>query len=175
MEEHELELLKEAEDATFIEVVKLTSAGRSTQYIQSQTGCPPRQQREYVEKFKAYVRNDQYAHDRSKELIGFADQHFGRLIEGFYQVVDEADMNNDPKLKKESLKEIANVEKMRIDFFQKAGLIGQDGLGDAIAENERKTAQVVEILKTVSKKFPEAGKYIAEEIKKLNGEVIPVK
>lgn len=167
----ELELAKEAENETFYEVVKLTASGRSPQFIHSQTGIPPRKQREMNEEFRAYVRNDRYAFDRSKELVGYADQHFGHLINGFNEVIDEAEMANDPKLKKEALKEIANVEAMRIKFFQSAGLIGQQGIGDEIVEAERKIAQVVSILRETASKFPEAASFIRAELQKLNGQV----
>lgn len=167
----EIELAQEAATETFYEVVKLTASGRSPQFIHSQTGIPPRKQREINEEFRAGVRNDRYAFDRAKELVGYADQHFGHLINGFNEVIDEAEMANDPKLKKEALKEIANVESMRIKFFQSAGLIGQQGIGDEIVEAERKISQVADILKRTAAKYPEAGNFIRAELQKLDGQV----
>lgn len=181
---NELELLAEQEQETITEVISMFAQGGTPAQIHSKTGVPPARQREIRAQWQRYLSDDAYAHNRAKTLIGEADEHYKTLIGKLYEVVETADdeinsnsgggrgLTSAGRLKKEAIKEIAELERLRIEFFQRAGVIGQAGIGDQIAEAEERIALVVEILKETAKRFPAAAKFIAEQISKLNGQTI---
>ena len=168
----ELALPEEQIQDRNLEIVKLTAQGKTRQYIQSQTGVIPRMQREIVEQYKAFVRRDLWTVDRSKEIIGFMDEHYTSIIQGLYESISEAEMNDDYKSKAAFLKIIAEVEGKRVDALQKAGVFASQNVGDDMAKQQEEQDAIIEILKEVSTKWPDAGRYIAEKIGELKGEVI---
>lgn len=169
---NELELLAEKEMKEAAEVIGLLSQGKTPTQINSLTGVPPRRQREIKEAWFQHLCSDRYAGERSKQLIGMADEHYSHLISEMYDVADQANSQGDYKVRKEALKEVANIEKIRIDFFQKAGIISENSLGNNLAEMHEEVERVKEVLKRLSAKFPEFRKAIAEELALMNGEVI---
>ncbi len=171
---NELELLAEKESEDAATVVKLISQGKTSAQIHAMTNIPPKRQREIKSQWEALLSNDRWAAHRSKLLIGAADEHYQSIINGLYEVIDDAEQQSpvDYKTKKEALREIANVEKMRIDFFQKAGIIGQQSLGDDLAKMHEEKERITEMLKRIAQKHPEFRKVIATEMEIMNGEVI---
>ncbi len=164
----EIEPALDAETDRNMMIVRLTSEGRNAAYIQSQTGAPRALQRDVVEKFKHYARNDLYTQQRSREIVGFADQHFGSVIEQLYEVVSEADMNSDYKNKANTLKMIAEIEAKRIDFLQKAGVLSSQSIGDEVAQAAIVKEQIIGVLKETITKFPETRKFIESRLLELN-------
>jgi len=171
----EIELPEDKIKEINMEVVRLTAEGRTKQYIKSQTGVSPAEQRKINEEYKAFVRNDLWTAQRSREIVGYMDEHFGSIITQLYEVVSAADMADDYKNKGNALKLIAEVEAKRVDALQKAGVLSATNIGDEVAESNRKQEIIINILKEVSQRWPDAGKFIAAEIAKMNGEVIPTR
>lgn len=168
----ELELPEDQIHDRNMEVIKLTAEGRTKQYIQSQTGVPAPMQRQINEEYKAFIRNDLWTANRSREIIGYMDEHFTSIISQLYEVVDEADMAGNYKDKANTLKLIVETEVRRVDALQKAGVLSSQNIGDEVAESNARQEAIIEILKEVSIKWPDAGKYIATKIAEMSGEVI---
>lgn len=169
---NELDLPEDQIQERNLEVVRLTAEQRTKEYIQSQTGVPPRLQRQINEEYKQFVRNDLWTANRSREIVGYMDEHFNSIIKGLYEVVDAADMNDDYKNKGNALKLIAEVEVKRTDTLQKAGVLSAQNVGDEVAAMNERQNQIMEILKDIAKKHPDVGREIAARIAELNGEVI---
>ena len=155
-----------------LEVVRLTVEGKTKQFIQSQTGVPPRLQKDIMEEYRHFIRRDMWTEQRSKEIVGEMDLHFTSIIQKQYEAVDSADMADDYKAKSNILKAIADTEAKRVDALQKAGVLSAQGIGDEVARVEERQQAIIEILKEVAKKYPEAAKFISEKIAELNGQVI---
>lgn len=169
---NELELPEDQIAERNMEVVKLTAEQRSKEYILSATGVPPAEQRKINEQYKTFIRNDMWTSNRSREIIGYMDEHFSSIIVQLYEVITAAEMADDMKLKASTLKLIVETEGKRVDALQKAGVLSAQNIGDDIAESNARQEKIVEILKDVAREWPDAGKYIAERIAEMSGEVI---
>lgn len=168
----DLEPALEAERERNLMVVRLTAEGRTKSYIQSQTGVPPAAQRKINEEFKQYARNDLYTQQRSREIIGYFDEHYSSLIQQMYEVVSEADMNGDYKNKGNALKLIAEMEAKRVDALQKAGVLSAQSIGDEVAQMQIKHEKIISLLKDVATQYPAAAELIAQGIADIQNEVI---
>lgn len=169
----ELEAMAEFERDTAAEVIRLLAEGKTAGEVSSRTAVPPRKQREIKQAWYAMLSDPRYAEGRSKQLIGEIDEQYSSLIRDLYLVIDEADNAPSPdyKTKKEALKEIANIHKMRAEIFLKAGLINKDSIGDDIAMITEKLDAMKEIIKKVAKAYPPARQMIEEEIAVYEGRV----
>ncbi len=176
--QNEIELAYDLEIEKEKEVIKLKVQGKTPSEIERLTGVPPRVQREIQGRFEAYANNDLVTQTKARTVVAEMDEHFTSVKRDLYAVKEEAEINNEWRLAKDVLKDIAAVEKMRVDALQKAGVLSSDGLGDHLAEAEKRQEQILELLKRVAKQHPEAAKTIAEGIADLNngnGEVITVR
>lgn len=171
----ELEEVYESELETEKEVIKLISLGKTPSEIQAATSVPPRVQREIRGRFQAYAQDDIQTQARTKEALAFMEEHFTYLIREMQTVAEEADDAGDFKLKKEALREQANIIKMRIESLQKAGLLNADGVGDQLVAMETEKAKIIAVLKGTVQKFgkqyPDVARYLVEQIASLSGEV----
>lgn len=172
---NELEQLAEVEQEKRTEVIRLISEGKTPGEIFSRTGVPNREQREIRDAWYRLLNDDRWAQQRSKQLTAEADNHFDSVIRGLYDVISSAEEQDDYKTKLSAQKEIANVLKMRVDFMQKAGIIGQQGIGDAIAEAEAMVSQVEGILKELVQAFPDTRKWVSQKLVELNTQTIPTR
>ena len=168
----ELELPEDQIRERNMEVVRLTAEGRTKEYIRSQTGLTARQQRAVNEEYKTFVRSDLWTANRSREIIGYMDEHFGAIIVRLYEVVDAAEMNDDYKNKGNALKLIAEVEAKRADALQKAGVLSAQSLGDDVAASNARQEKIMTVLKNFAVKHPELAKELANDIASIDNEVI---
>ncbi|QLF83346.1 hypothetical protein SEA_NICEHOUSE_102 [Rhodococcus phage NiceHouse] len=169
---NELELPEDQIAERNMEVVRLTAEQRSKEFIFSATGVPPAEQRRINDQYKSFIRNDMWTSNRSREIIGYMDEHFSSIIIQLYEVVTAAEMADDMKLKASTLKLIVETEGKRVDALQKAGVLSAQTIGDDIAESNARQEKILNILKEVALQWPEAGRYIAEKIAEMSGQVI---
>lgn len=168
----ELEDLAEVEKLKAVSVVQLTAEGRSTAYIQKETGVGPAGQRQINKDFKNYAQNDMYAETVARQLVGYVNEHYGAIIKRFYEAVDEAEQNGDYKIKATILKQIVDTEKIRVEILQKAGVLTAHSVGDDIAQMQSEKAQIIELLKEIAQKFPEAKQAIVKGISRITQETV---
>lgn len=166
---YELELQIEQSNDLKNKVVKLTAEGRKPSEISRITGLSLREQREINEEFRELARNSTYVQRRSKEIIAYGDVHFGSIIDRLNEVEESAKLNGDDKLRADTLSKLIVAEAKRIEFLQKAGIINDQGIGAEVARVEAKQEQIIGILQEARAKFPQAAKWIGEQLQKLNG------
>lgn len=167
-----LELLAEQEQDMMIDVVRLQAEGRGKQYIQQKTGASYKKQAEISKNFKSYVNTDRYIQERSREAVGQIDEHYTGLLLKFYEQYDNADSNDDYKTSSDILTRIANVEKERVNFLTKAGMISAGGIGDDLVELEQMKDDITKVLREIAIEKPDLAKYISEKLSQISGEVI---
>lgn len=167
-----LELLAEQEQDMMLEVVKLQAEGRTKTHIQQKTGASFKKQNEISNNFKSFVNTDRYIQERARESVGQIDIHYTSLLDKFYQVVDDADANDDYKTKADVLKKIADVEKQRVEFLGKAGMMSAGGIGDDLVELEEQREKIKQVLREIAQERPDVAKLIAQKLAKLDGTVV---
>ena len=168
----DLELLAEQEQDMMMEVVKLQSEGRTKTYIQQKTGASFKKQNELGARFKSFVNTDRYIQERARESVGQIDTHYTSLLSKFYEVVDDAENNNDYKTKADVLKKIADVEKQRVEFLSKAGMMSAGGIGDDLVELEEQKERIKQVLREIAQERPDVAQLIAQKLAQLDGTVI---
>lgn len=167
-----LELLAEQEQDMMMDVVKLQAEGRTKTYIQQKTGASFKKQNEVAQNFKSFVNTDRYIQERARESVGQIDTHYTSLLSKFYEVVDDAEAADDYKTKADVLKKIADVEKQRVEFLSKAGMMSAGGIGDDLVELEEQREKIKQVLRDIAQERPDVAKLIAQKLAELDGTVV---
>lgn len=106
----------------------------------------------HLAEWRGMVSNNEAIRSRAREALGTADQHYNRLIQKAYEVIDAADAQDELGEKSKAIKLILDIETKRIDMLQKAGLLENKEIADELMEMERKQSVLVGILRDVSGK-----------------------
>lgn len=177
----ELEAVFETELASYQKVIELIARGKTPSQIQSDTGIPPAQQRKMYAQFEEYANNDFQTQKRAKAIIAELDVQYTYIIRKLEETLEEIEESLEPdyKLKKEILKELASVNKMRAEQLTKAGVLNSEGVADQIAHMEKEHQAVLDLLKRVAKEakgpeFRRVREIIADGLAQIRNEVIEV-
>lgn len=168
----DLELVAELEQDLMMDIIKLQSEGRTKSHIQQKTGASYKKQAELSDRFKVFVNSDRYIQERARESVGQIDIHYTSLLTKFYEVVDEAESADDYKTKADVLKKIADVEKQRVEFLAKAGMMSAGGIGDDLVELEEQREKIKQILREIATERPDVAQLISQKLAKLDGTVV---
>lgn len=135
----------------------------------------------YVDFWRDSTRGNQFLKDRVNDLINTLDDHYSKLIQKQYEVIDEVDeiMSSgvEEKLvaallsqKTSAISKIADYESKRVDVLQRAGILEVNDIGDQLIEMEAKHAQIIRILQEVASEFPAVRMQIAAKLQELTNE-----
>lgn len=141
---------------------------------------------EHIKEWKESNSGNKFMQERVEELLALSDEHYSKLIRGFYDVVQTIDVALTDASSKDraallgqkntALKAIADVEAKRIDMLQKAGLLEAADLGDQFAEQEAKAQQIMNIIRDVTSSCdvcrPEVSRRLAEIMGKADPTII---
>jgi hypothetical protein len=163
----ELELIRRAEVES--EVVALYASTYSVSDIIKKTGLRKSEVDEILKSFKVYAMQDKVLREMSRETVLKTRQHYDQLIQKLYDAITVANESGDYKAEMTGLKMVADVEKQRVDFMQKAGMLADNEIGDQIIESERKQKVIIDILRDISKKYPKIGLEIQSQLKEVTG------
>lgn len=109
---------------------------------------------------------------RAKEALVAADEHYSRLINQAYEVIDEATTVANLGAKTGGIKLVMDLESKRIEMLQKAGLLENKELAEEMLEIERRQEILMQILKDIAAEHPEVRdkimKRLSEASSKLN-------
>ena len=103
-----------------------------------------------LDEWRGMIANNDAIRARAREALATADQHYNRLIQKAYEVIDSAESQGDLGEKRQSLKLILEIENKRIEMLQKAGLLENKEIAEELMESERKMEVLVKILREVS-------------------------
>lgn len=163
----ELDIIREAEREQ--QVVSMWASGKTITQIMTSTGLKKRQVEDILAIYKQYAMQDKVLRELSRETVLRTRQHYDDLISKVYDAVEVADDSGDYKAKMTGLKMIADIEKQRVDFMQKAGMLADNELGDQLVESERKQQVIIDILRDISKQYPKIGLEIQARLKEVTG------
>jgi hypothetical protein len=91
------------------------------------------------------------------------------IIRELWETMEQADLNNDFKLKATVLKSLADVEGKRVDLLQKAGLLDNQQIGDEVIEMEKKHEILIGILREVTSDCPHCKVEVARRLSSVTG------
>ena len=105
-----------------------------------------------LDEWRGMIANNDAIRARAREALATADQHYNRLIQKAYEVIDGAESQGDLGEKRQSLKLILEIENKRIEMLQKAGLLENKEIAEELMAMENKQEILVKILREVSGK-----------------------
>lgn len=163
----ELDIIREAEREQ--EIVSLWASGKTILQIVNTTGIKKKMVEDTLVIYKQYSMQDKVLREMSRETVLRTRQHYDDIITKLYDAVSVANDNGDYKAEMTGLKMIADIEKQRVDFMQKAGMLADNEIGDQIVESERKQQVIIDILRDISRQYPKVGLEIQERLKEVTG------
>lgn len=98
--------------------------------------------------------NNQAIHNRAREALAGADQHYSSLIKKAYEVIETADQTSNLGAKTTAIKLITDIEAKRLDMLHRAGLLDNKEIAEEMAAMERKHEILINILKDIATKYP---------------------
>lgn len=151
------------------EIVLLYVKGHTVPEITRLTGMKRTQVEEHLKDFREYAAQDRAIRTRAKDIVLSVDTHYSDIIKALYRNIEAAEFKDDPKAAMAGLKMVADAEAKRVELLAKAGLLADNTIGDQIAEMERKQAVLVEILREISRKYPNIGREIQGRLSDITG------
>ena len=142
------------------EIVLLYVKGHTVPEIVRLTGMRRSSVEEHLKDFREYASQDRAIRARAKDIVLSVDTHYSDIIKKLYTNIEALEFSGDPKSAMSGLKMVADAEAKRVELLSKAGLLADNTIGDQIAEMERKQAILVEILKEITRKYPNIGREI---------------
>lgn len=123
--------------------------GNDESTIAKQLDIPRNRVVKLLNEWRGMVANNEAIRARAKEALASADQHYNKLVQKAYEVVQDSDTQGVLGEKTKALKLILDIETRRMDMLQKAGLLENKELADQLLEQERKQDILLGILKDV--------------------------
>lgn len=122
-----------------------------------------------LREWKQMASSSEAVRSRAREALAAADQHYGKLIKQAYEVIDDANVNQQQATKLSAIKLVLDIETRRIDMLQKAGLLENKELAEQLLETERKQELIMGILKDVAAKHPQVRNEIMARLAEVSG------
>jgi hypothetical protein len=159
-------------------VVTLLLEGRSDTQIAKELGMRRVDVKTYIEQFRQTAVAESYATEHVHEMLGQMDKHYDRLISESWKTLHEVDdqiaLNGVTSQllaqRTAATKLIGDLERQRIETFQKTGLLDAQDLGDQMAEIESRDDNIRAILREVIADCDKCRPEVMERLRKIYGE-----
>jgi hypothetical protein len=151
------------------EIVLLYVKGHTVPEIIRLTGMRRDNVEQHLKDFRDYASQDRAIRTRAKDIVLSVDTHYSDIIKALYRNIEASEFKDDPKAAMAGLKMVADAEAKRVELLAKAGLLADNTIGDQIVEMERKQSILVEILREISRKYPNIGREIQGRLSDVTG------
>ena len=136
-------------------VVEKYLQGSEPTQISKELAIPRQTVVSYINEWRMMASDNAAIRARAKEALAGADQHYNKLIQKAYEVIEDATTTANLSAKTSAIKLVLDIESKRIDMLQTAGLLENKELAEEMLEIERKQEVLVNILKDVAAEHPE--------------------
>lgn len=144
--------------------------GNDPTKISKELALPRQKVVAYLDEWKVMASNNAAIRERAREALVAADTHYNKLISQTYEVIDDATTQANLTAKTTAIKLVLDIESRRIDMLQKAGLLENKELAEEMMEIERRQEILMNILKDVASKYPEARDEIMRRLSSVSRE-----
>jgi hypothetical protein len=144
--------------------------------ISKELAIPRKQVVEYLTEWKQMASANDTIRARAREALSAADEHYSRLINKAYEVIDEATTTANLNAKSTGIKLVMDIESKRIEMLQKAGLLENKELAEEMMEIERRQDILKGILQDIAAEHPEIRDKVMRKLSDVarSGETITV-
>lgn len=153
------------------EVVAHYVAQKTPVEIARLTGVPVKEVEKMLMEFKDYALQDRVLREMARETVIQTKLHYQQIIQHMYDALEEATLEGKTRERISAIKAIADIEKQKVDFMQKAGMMANNELSDQLIEYERKQSILVDILGQIAKKYPDVGREIQRKLSEVTGKM----
>lgn len=151
------------------EVVSLYARGAKPSEIIRETGVSKKDLDKMLADFRDYSLQDKALRERARETLLKTQLHYDAIVAEMYEAMQDAKLSGKTREWIAANKAIADIEKQRVDFMQKAGMMVDNELSEQLIEHERKQQIMVDILQDISKKYPDVGREIQKRLSEVAG------
>ena len=144
--------------------------GNDETKISKELALPRQKVVSYLNEWRQMASNNAAIRERAREALVAADTHYNKLISQTYEVIDDATTQANLSAKTTAIKLVLDIESRRIDMLQKAGLLENKELAEEMMEIERRQDILMNILKDVASKYPEARDEIMRRLSSVSRE-----
>lgn len=124
----------------------------------------------YKDMLRSLARDNINLAEKVTVVMAEVDEHYKMIVREAWKNKENADTQGSLSQVTASLKLIADIQKSRASMFQTAGLGANSELLAELEETQRNQEIIVEILKEVANKYPEASKYIRMRLSEVMNE-----
>ena len=154
--------------------VSLYLKGMKDAAISRELGIERRHVVGYIQSFHAAAKDNLMLQERGMQVVQEFDHQQDYIIRELVNTIEEADNAGDYKTKGVLLKTLSDVQRLRVDTMQKAGMLSDAAMGDELAAMEEKHEILIGILKTVSAGCNRCKMEVARQLAKVTGKPEPV-
>lgn len=165
-----VEIYKEIEQAG-----ELWMKNHDFREIAREMGINQSKAREYVSEWKNWMHHwaNESSHpgERVTDVIDEVDQHYGLITKEAWATVEQADANGNLSAKNNALKLAKDTQKDRAELIRQAAESYDSELVQEMQETQKTQELIMEVLREVADKYPEAASYIKERLGEISGNV----
>jgi hypothetical protein len=154
--------------AEYLKGSSVTEISRTLNLSQSQVGM-------VLKEWRGLASNNEAMKERAVLALRGADLHYNKLIHKAYSVLSDAENSNSIPQRLSSIKLIADIEKVRIDLLQKAGMLEDANLSSEMIETQRRQDILMDILKNTVGPCPRCRGIVQEKLSEISNETVILK
>lgn len=121
--------------------------GRSNKEIAKALDVPVAFVTKSLKQWRELAMHSNGVKDRANIALQNADEHYNMLIRAAHEALEDAEANGSVSQRLGAVRTIADLEKMRIDMLQKAGVLEGADMSLQIMETEKKQQVLIDILR----------------------------
>jgi hypothetical protein len=146
--------------------------GSTVQEISKTVGLSSHLVHSILKEWRGLASNNELMKERATLALRNVDTHYDKLIHIAYGILADAELSNSISQRLSAVKAIADMEKVRIDLLQKAGVLEDNQMANKIMETERKQAILIEILKETVGPCPRCRGMVQEKLSQITNEIV---
>lgn len=161
------------------EVIDLTLQGKRPGEVAKALNIKVREVESILQTWRDVATDDRALKDRARTVLAGADEHYSKLIQGYYEIINEVDAQGATTAqmlaqKAGAIKGIADLEAKRFTMLKDMGLTSDAETASYQAELERKIEIVEGVLREVVSDCPRCRIKVHERLAEISGKTLPV-
>lgn len=159
------------------EIIDLQLSGLRPGEIAKRLGVSIKEVNSIIDTWKEVAMDDRALKERAKEVLAGADVHYSKLIQGYYEIINEVDSfgQTSPQLlaqKANAIKGIADLEAKRFQMLKDMGLATDAETAAYQADLERKIAVIEKVLRNVVGDCDHCRPKVRQALAEISGNVV---
>lgn len=165
----------ESEFEVTLRVGEEYAKGFTPRDIAQRIGIPTRDVTKHIKKYQELVRwaakSEISIVDKIQLVIEEVDQHYKMVVNEAWKNKEQADFNGQTSVVNQSLSLIAKVQSQRAKMFQEFTNGADAEVLNQLEEQQQQQELIIDILKDLKTRFPQAAAYIQDRLQKLTNEI----